>query len=30
MDPVIYAFLLLGAAGAALGIGGLIVMWRNR
>lgn len=30
MDPLVYAFLLLGAAGAAVGIGGLISMWRNR
>ena len=30
MDPLLYAILVLVAAGAVLGIGGLISMWRNR
>ena len=30
VDPLLYAILVLGAAGALVGIGGLISMWRNR
>ena len=30
MDPSLYAILFLTAAGVAVGIGGLISMWRNR
>jgi hypothetical protein len=30
MDPLLYAILVIFAAGAIVGIGGLFVMWRNR
>jgi hypothetical protein len=30
MDPLLYAMLVIFAAGAVVALGGLIVMWRNR
>lgn len=30
MDPLLYAILVLTAAGALVAVGGLISMWRNR